>query len=271
MDFLAQAMRRRQMNCPYCRSVASEILSRKYVFIKVRRCTSCGLSFTDPIYRSSLASNIYDKFYLGEGSTTEMPGDAELEELKRTSFTFSDKAAHERLLGIREIRPGGKLLEFGCSWGYFLFQAAQFGYQVVGIEIGSRRRSFGVEKLGLEILENFAVLGSRTFDILYTAQVLEHLTDLSAIFDEFSRHLVPGGDLLIEVPNFDFDLFGKTRMSIVGAVHPLGFSSQFFEYNLPRHGFGIKGFFDTWSDLPRLPRRTSCKGNIVVWSKKSDV
>ena len=59
--------------------------------------------------------------------------------------------------------------------------------------------------------------------------------------------------LFIEVPNFDPEQFGARCFTVVGAVHPLGFNSEFFRANLPRHGLAVTGTFASWDDVPDRP------------------
>jgi cyclopropane fatty-acyl-phospholipid synthase-like methyltransferase len=37
------------------------------------------------------------------------------------------------------------MLELGSSWGYFLYQAKQQGFEVTGVEISEPRRLFGIK------------------------------------------------------------------------------------------------------------------------------
>ncbi len=250
IEFLAQALFRRQRACPFCAPGDTAVVARKYGLVRIRKCNRCGLYFTDPIYRTMLASNLYDGLYRAEGSTTALPGDAELERLKEISFCGTDKDFADRVRIIGEMAGGAALLEIGSSWGYFLFQARSAGIDAVGIEIGDGRRRFGVERLGVPIVKDMAELGSRKFGVVYTSHTLEHFTDLSMIFGQIREVLVPGGLLFIEVPNFDFERRGKDILKIIGAVHPLGLTPDFFRRALPSSGFRVIGSFDGWDAIP---------------------
>jgi predicted SAM-dependent methyltransferase len=84
-------------------------------------------------------------------------------------------------------------------------------------------------KSGSNIVKSINDLNGRVFDVVYTAHTLEHFTDLSTIFRDIYHLLNVKGKLLIEVPNFDYAEFGEKALSTVGAVHPIGFSSEFFK------------------------------------------
>jgi len=62
--------------------------------------------------------------------------------------------------------------------------------------------------------------------------------------------------------------FGDRVLSIIGAVHPLGFSSKFFCENLPDYGFKLLGFYDSWENFPSRKFKSCSKGTIILLAKK---
>jgi SAM-dependent methyltransferase len=250
------------------------VVARKHIVTRIRECAECKLYFTDPIYRPLLSSNFYDVLYGGEGLTTRLPAEKELRRLIETDFALSDKCFHARIDAIRSLAPSARLLEIGSSWGYFLQQWNRRGKHAVGIEISDRRRSFGVNKLKVEMVKDFESLGKICFDVIYTAHTLEHFTDLSTIFPTIYDHLASNGALVIEVPNFAYRERGADILSLIGAVHPLGFSRRFFETALPKHGLKVCAFFDSWDSFPHGPSPAVQDGvpdNIICLARKSDV
>jgi 2-polyprenyl-3-methyl-5-hydroxy-6-metoxy-1,4-benzoquinol methylase len=217
-------------------------VATKYRVIHVEECAACGLYFTNPIYRSIVGEQFYDRLYSAEGLTTHTPGAPALETLKRSGFAGTDKDASGRLAFLATLTTGRRLLEVGSSWGYFLFQAERAGWTATGIEVAERRRTAGNRELGVDIVSSFQEVHARggTFDVVYTSHTLEHFTDLSTVFGEMRRSLPDGGLLVIEVPECDIRRDGSSVLSRMGAVHPLGFSSAFFDRVLPREGFLVR-------------------------------
>ena len=269
LEFAAQSLFRKQSHCPHCHSKNLNSIAKKYVVINIKECNDCHLYFTDPIYKPLFVSNLYEQLYTAEGSTTCPPDSEELNNLIDDSFRSSDKFFGERIRAIKSRCNGNKLLELGSSWGYFLYQAQQQEFDATGVEISQPRREFGITNLKVNIVENISQLDNDNFDLVYTAHTLEHFTDLSTIFQEIHRVLKPKGQLLIEVPNFDFAELGKKVLPAVGAVHPLGFSNQFFQENLPKYGFKVLAFYDSWDGFPDLPVEKSSTGNIIVLAEKT--
>lgn len=271
-EFLLQAIleARTQSLCPHCRSDRHARIGRKAVVIEVLRCLSCGLSFTKPVYRSRLSTDFYDRLYSAEGSTTELPDERELRHLKESGFQGSDKdrsVTIERLRALTPSRPG-RLLELGSSWGYFLFQARVAGFDVKGVEIGAKRRRFGRQHFGVEILPSLeAVDDGVSFDLIFAAHVLEHLPDVSTIYDRLASLLTDTGQLFLEVPNFDPGHLGPVAMRWVGAVHPIGYDSSWFSHLLA-HGFTQVQVFADWADMPNHAVERSTSNVIIVRALK---
>ncbi|MDH6100725.1 class I SAM-dependent methyltransferase [Anabaenopsis sp. FSS-46] len=269
IEFFMQSLFVQQEFCPHCKSHKLKTVAKKYRVIKIQHCDDCGLFFTSPIYKSWLISDFYNKAYIGgQGLTTDIPTSEKLSELIKQEFRGSDKYFGNRITSLVAFSKGLNLLEIGSSWGYFIYQAQLQGFNATGIEISDTRREFGKENLGVRMLKHISELKSRKFDIIYTAHTLEHFTDLSSIFVDISDHLKVGGKLVIEVPNFDFFADGNSVLPIIGAVHPMGFCSDFFQRNLPKYGLKILGFFDGWEKFPNEKVCSSTGGIVLLVAEK---
>ena len=241
IEFLLQSLFIQQNSCPYCRSKNIHIVVMKYPTVPVKRCQQCLLYFTSPIYKSCISRNFYEGFYSGEGLTTRMPRLQDLVRMKNNNFLDTQKNFNWLLPKLVDAvgSANRSLLEIGCSWGYFLFQAKKYGFDPVGIEIDPRRAAFGREHLGVDIVLDFDELPNAGFNIVFSWHTFEHLTDPYTMLEKIRGQLIANGHLFIVLPVFDWDRFGKRNLSVIGAVHPLGFTVEFFKKNLPRHGFSI--------------------------------
>jgi SAM-dependent methyltransferase len=105
---------------------------------------------------------------------------------------------------VRRFRNGGRLLEIGCAYGFFLEEARRF-YDVVGVEIASAAVAF-CQARGLPVIngaadENvFAQFG--TFDVIILLDVIEHLPDPQGTLSLCRRHLNAGGIIVITTGDF---------------------------------------------------------------------
>ena len=267
LEFIVQSILREQQCCPYCNSKSNTVIASKNFFTKIKKCENCQIYFTSPIYKPWFLSNLYDSLYSAEGSTTTVPTDSELKKLKNNNFDGSDKCFVERIQSIKNSFRTGKLLEFGSSWGYFLYQAQKLGFEGTGIELSEPRRTYGTRNLQVNILKSLDEVENGIFDFIYTAHTLEHLTDPSGIFQKFACLLKENGILIIEVPNF---YPNKPKLSLIGAVHPLGFSCKFFEKNLSNNQFKIIGFYDSWEHFPNNKVTTSNSDIVIAVAQKTN-
>ena len=259
-------LRKKHSPCPYCGN-SPFIYDKKHLVIDICKCQECGLFFVNPVYVSSEnAGTFYDNAYSSDA--TYIPDADALELMKQRNFRGSHKDYNDRLTVIRKLVNGDKLLEFGSSWGYFLFQSQAYGFCPTGVELSAKRSAFGHDNLGINISPDLDSIHDK-FDVIYSAHVLEHLLDLSDIFKKFHERLKPNGSLIIEVPNFDPDTKGKSVYSIIGKVHPLGFSKHFFESNLPKHGFSKLDIAGNYGDLIIKPEyRLPLADVIILHAKK---
>src|SRR5579859_8113538 len=109
-----------------------------------------------------------------------------------------------RELGKR-FPEGGKLLDVGCSYGFFLDAAQREGWETTGIELDDRAAMYGREKLGLKILagtlESEMERLDPPYDAIVTFHVIEHLRDPIEFLRRCRGLLRDGGALILKTPN----------------------------------------------------------------------
>jgi SAM-dependent methyltransferase len=103
----------------------------------------------------------------------------------------------------RQESHHGRLLDVGCGSGTFLCEARRVGYEVSGLDLSPEALSLlkarGIKAYTGSLSENS--LGQQTFEVITLFHVLEHLADPLNDLLMILRHLAPGGDLIIQVPN----------------------------------------------------------------------
>ena len=114
---------------------------------------------------------------------------------------------------IRRYRDGGRLLELGCAYGFFLKEAKRY-YDVIGIEL-AKEAAEHARLAGLNVIHGVAdeKLLARTgpLDVVVLFDVLEHLPQPRHTLALCARHLDPGGVIVITTGDF-----GSTLARIMG-------------------------------------------------------
>ncbi len=172
-------------NCNVCESEQISLLVGKDGH-SVFQCKSCGLAFTYP--QPEAIAEQYDSSYF---------------DLYRCRRTFRIKRSDSRLRAIELIREPGRILDIGCSLGYFVEAANTRGWQGSGIEI-SPYASEEARQLGLDVrmgvIED-AAYPDAAFDCVTAWDVIEHVPDPTKHMIEVRRILADGGLLVICTPN----------------------------------------------------------------------
>jgi SAM-dependent methyltransferase len=105
---------------------------------------------------------------------------------------------------IRRHCAGGRLLELGCAYGFFL-QEAKRSFEVSGIEIASDAAAH-CRRAGLNVLTGVAdaatLASLGTFDVIVLLDVVEHLPDPRATLTLCARQLNPGGIIVLTTGDF---------------------------------------------------------------------
>ena len=231
-----------ERTCPYCGTQRVVTTARKLQIVELSRCEMCGLSFRWPLDTTARNRYFYQNQYRQSGLTTSLPTDTELTRLLELNFTGSEKDFSGKIALIKSILPYGRVLDFGCSWGYGVHQFRASGYDAMGFEISEYRSAYGRSKLQVPILSNEADLddcGAHAFDVIFSSHVLEHLPRLRGVFERFTRLLRPGGLLAVFVPNcggHNARLSGVRWAPHISEIHTMAFDASFYASNMPQLG-----------------------------------
>ncbi|MFP5223232.1 MAG: class I SAM-dependent methyltransferase [Acidobacteriota bacterium] len=164
----------------------------------VRKCPACGLgSVVSP---RICAEEYYDKSYFDGGRADGYSDYAGSREVLRDQFAA--EVGYLRSNGY----CGGKLLEIGCAYGYFLDEVGKHFEEVYGIEIcedavlSCRARGLTTVRRGAVSPEVLADVPG--VDLVVMFDVIEHLEDPRAALRTAADKLVPGGHLVLTTGDF---------------------------------------------------------------------
>jgi SAM-dependent methyltransferase len=179
----------------------------------VVRCLRCGLHFTNPRPRRDEIGRHYQANYRPHVGKAHHPrplrGWYPLDWLKPPR--------------MRTGRP--RLLDFGCGAGHFLVAASRLGWEPTGLDVSAAAVKAIQESTGIRVLAGSLPhdqLAPASFDLIAMWHSLEHVHEPKRTLRQAHRLLLPGGRLIVAVPNFA----GLPRR---------WFGSCWYGLDLPRH------------------------------------
>ena len=167
-------------------------------------CRGCGFRHVVPLPDGAELATVYRSDYFVRDKPTYIARHREDLEWWRLVY-------RERLDALAALLPAGgrRLLDVGSGPGFFLHEAAQLGWDALGVE-PSAAACAHARSLGAAVVEEplTPALAARLgrFDAAHMAEVLEHLADPAAALATVHALLAPGGALCVAVPN-DYSAF----------------------------------------------------------------
>ena len=247
--------------------------SRDYVnkqegLFSVVQCKKCGLIFTNPrpdktemmeFYPSSTPYYVYNNASADSGKNVPDIS-RQLLHYFRGYFPEKDTKSIYRLLlypayllkkqkldreAIPYYRKYGKLLEIGCSYGKFLSEMKELGWEVSGIELSPHAVTTGKTVFNLDLMQNDidkVDLTPNSYDVIIMKMFLEHVYSPRTVLKKAAQWLKPGGQLIMVVPDisgFEARLFGNFFYSLHLPNHLYHFSPETVRDYLQKNGFKI--------------------------------
>lgn len=247
----------------------------------IGRCSQCGLVYVNPMpffepstEFSQQSLDFQYTQYMHRKITPEIIA-FEKEQLR---FQASEVS---RLMAQNPSRL--RFLDLGCGSGATVKAATDLGWEAIGIDLDPElirigREQFSIDIRCSQILDNN--LDDNHFDFIRLRDVLEHLPHPYDVLMEAKRLLVPGGIVLIVVPNqgglvTSARAFLKGKVDMIAVARPPhhlhGFTPQTLKRLVDRVGFKQQQIFTTRPIDPRYVTsnnmRSANKGlYAAIWS-----
>ena len=104
---------------------------------------------------------------------------------------------------LPSCQPPPKILDVGCSVGATVTAAARRGWDAHGVDV-SQSAVDSCRRRGLNCVQydgGKLPYADKSFDLLTSWHVIEHVSNVATVLDDWFRVLKPGGILMLETPN----------------------------------------------------------------------
>jgi 2-polyprenyl-3-methyl-5-hydroxy-6-metoxy-1,4-benzoquinol methylase len=211
------------------------------------RCPSCGLVYVgDP----PADSDLKELYSFAAGYHSGYGGDGNQQAASRL------RAAEECYSLLARHKRAGRLLDVGCSAGFFLRVARDHGWEACGLEMSPDAASVARERYGLAVstgsLEE-STFPAKSFDAVTLWDVIEHLVDPVGTMSIVNRVLKDDGVVAFLTPNIDglFPRIAYAAAKIIGywphpepPHHLFQFSKTTARRLATRTGFTVRAVID---------------------------
>jgi 2-polyprenyl-3-methyl-5-hydroxy-6-metoxy-1,4-benzoquinol methylase len=224
--------------CRICGPTRFRSFATKNTF-HLGRCEQCeAVQITSDLSEASL-EDYYDKKFF-DITYRHLLKDGIGRRKEYAKFTY-------RMDEIEKVQPQkGKILDVGCSFGFFCDVARDRGWQPVGIDIGEHAVKFARDELGLEVyvsdLHN-APTACGDVDVVTLWNVVEHLDEPIAEFRRINALLKPGGTVVFttgDLGSYLARLQGLKWRMFIPPIHVVNYNMKAIAKLLDQTGFSLE-------------------------------
>ena len=188
--------------CPNCGKIAGRLIDEKYLVTKLIKCENCKLNFRYPTDSKASMNEFYQSDYDANYSEetlsiTDLPSDEALVQLMKDNFP--NKRDHSPFIKAVLKSSSARVLDYGCSWGYSVYQLKRTGYDAEGFEISRQRAGFG-KKLNVTIHHSGETVKG-DLDLIMSNHAIEHFSVISDFIKFSSTRLKKEGIFMAFCPN----------------------------------------------------------------------
>jgi len=265
---IRRRIQRQPRTCPYCGSASTmKLIRHKKLIMDILQCETCHLIVRWPADTPEEHDLYYQTDYAVDAPQVILPSREELKVFMDSNFSGTFLDINDRARVLKAMRPSGRVLDFGCSWGYGTYQLRQYGFEAIGFEISKRRAEYGRNNLGqtvIDSVEELRALEPGSFQVIFSNHVIEHLPDIRSSLSLMAGLLSKGGFLFHVLPNFT----GKKAkagywLKWIGEEHPIAPTIDFFTYAIPRTGLQSPVFGSSPFDENLIAALTNSPGGTL--------
>jgi 2-polyprenyl-3-methyl-5-hydroxy-6-metoxy-1,4-benzoquinol methylase len=192
--------------CPVCKSFLSHSFSAEdytvsHETFNIMKCLACSLLITNPRPTTAAIGQYYQsEEYISHSGTSK----GLINKLYNRAKLFNIKSKY-RLVETITGKSTGRILDYGCGRGDFLFTMKTTGWSIEGMEPDAKAAAVASQRCGIKIAspDDLFTLSDPNFDVITLWHVLEHVHKLNETIARLKSLLKPDGLLIIAVPNHE--------------------------------------------------------------------
>jgi len=239
------------INCNLCGSDEHKLF-REINDYRLVKCKRCGLVFRDPRPTQQEIHEQYSANYHIERLLRQKLGTEKgIEEEIKKNIGRSEEM-------LKYFSKETKLLDIGCSVGFFLASLKRYGWDATGIDISEWACEFARKKFGLNVFAGTIeeIQFNERFNVITMYHILEHLPRPLQSLKRVSELLADDGVLIIKGPNlgsFDRIWHGINWRGYSDRTHLYYFTLETYRMILEKAGFTVqKIIFQRWDPIAHL-------------------
>lgn len=178
--------------CPICKVDETNLLFVKNDYQLVK-CCKCNLIYVNPQPSDDVIHNYYQDNY----------GEMYIHSPRKMKSKFRDARRDiNRLIKLKKI-PKVKFLDVGCSYGYIVKTAYDYGWEASGIDLSENSINFAIDNFGInvQVADIFQIKKQNYFDFITMFDVIEHTKDPFDYLKKVYSLINEGGYLTIGTPD----------------------------------------------------------------------
>ncbi len=195
-------------HCPVCKNHPIHTIHIKNDY-HIGKCDSCLLFL---VRNPPTKQELHDIYSFDVGYHKEFETNPELQK-EKLSIAENDYDIVATHLGHQTSK---RLLDIGCSTGFFLRVAQEKGWACKGVELSKDTARIASEKYNLDVFQGELAgqpFEDGEFDVITLWDVIEHLEDPLATLNDIQHILSKDGIIVFRTPNAD-GLFPVLSLSI---------------------------------------------------------
>jgi SAM-dependent methyltransferase len=236
------------LECSLCGSRSSVNLALRKDGYDIVRCSVCGVGRT--LVQSFDPEEHYTEgYFTGEQQGAYLDYHGSEKTLRREFNRTTDF-----LLSF--VPAGGKLLEIGCAYGFFL-QEAKRAFDVYGVEVAHAAVEFcnrnGLPNVTQGVLSDELLQQIGPLDAIVMLDVIEHIDDVVGTMEMATRYLKPGGVILLTTGDWNSlaaKLTGPRWRLLTPPLHLWYFTEKSLEALFQRFGCKKVHISHPWKLVP---------------------